>query len=179
MSNRIFFLRKCCITCAPRKSVEVRVPELIDISEDEYLISVALNRRQLSEGQRAALMVEYANAITRRHNKEKAEKARQAQLREQGYKDYAGLVETVLTQAKDEGAWKQKQQSKTSLRYFDYKYRSGICLWNTEPIFFLKKMLYNMCVRTGEHLETAKFNEFLYHTIFLESLCVFQIPELG
>lgn len=79
------------------KEIGVRIPELIDISEDEYLISVALNRRHLSEGQKAALMVEYANVITASHNKEKAEKARQAQLREQGYKDYDGLVETVLT----------------------------------------------------------------------------------
>ena len=31
------------------KEVEVSIPELIDISKYEYLISVALNRRQLSE----------------------------------------------------------------------------------------------------------------------------------
>ena len=89
------------------KEVEVRVPELIDISADEYLISVALNRRQLSEGQKAALMVEYADSITERHNKEKAEKARREQLKSQGYKTYDGLSNDGVTQAEDEGAWKQ------------------------------------------------------------------------
>ena len=66
---------------------------------------------------------------------------------------------------------------KELLRHLIIKRRSDVCLWNVETIFFLKEMPYNMCVRTGEHPEMAKFNEFPYHTIFLESLCAFQIPE--
>ena len=116
------------------KDVEVRIPELIDISEDEYLISVALNRRHLSEGQKAALMVEYANVITARHNKEKAEKARQAQLREQGYKDYDGLSENGLNQAEDEGAWKQAQD-KFGMSTWQMRTAKEI---EKEPVIFTK-----------------------------------------
>ena len=58
------------------KEVEVRVPELIDISADEYLISVALNRRHLSEGQKAVLANEYRKVISEKAVKTKLEKAR-------------------------------------------------------------------------------------------------------
>jgi N6-adenosine-specific RNA methylase IME4/ParB-like chromosome segregation protein Spo0J len=47
------------------KDVGVRIPELIDISEDEYLISVALNRRHLSEGHEAVLANEYRKVISK------------------------------------------------------------------------------------------------------------------
>ena len=53
------------------KEVEVRVPELIDISADEYLISVALNRRHLSEGQKAVLANEYRKVISEMALKER------------------------------------------------------------------------------------------------------------
>ena len=57
------------------KEVEVRVPELIDISEDEYLISVALNRRHLSEGQKAVLANEYRKVISEKKQSDAGTKA--------------------------------------------------------------------------------------------------------
>ena len=57
------------------KEVEVRIPELIDISDDEYLISVALNRRHLSEGQKAVLANEYRKVISEKIQSEAGKKA--------------------------------------------------------------------------------------------------------
>ena len=69
-------------------------------------LSVALNRRHLSEGQKAALMVEYADSITERHNKEKSERANDIK-----YNHKVSLSKDGLTQGEqDEGAWKQAQE---------------------------------------------------------------------
>lgn len=58
------------------KEIEVRIPELIDINEDEYLISIALNRRHLTEGQKAYLANEYRKVQSEKAVKRKLEIAR-------------------------------------------------------------------------------------------------------
>ncbi len=57
------------------KEIEVRIPELIGIDEDEYLLSVALNRRHLTEGQKAVLANEYRKIISEKAKSERANKA--------------------------------------------------------------------------------------------------------
>ena len=83
-------------------------------------------------------MVEYANVITARHNKEKAEKARQAQLREQGYKDYDGLSENGLNQGEQDETDTRKLAAE-HMHVSEWKVRevqemekkSGNILWQT------------------------------------------------
>jgi N6-adenosine-specific RNA methylase IME4/ParB-like chromosome segregation protein Spo0J len=53
------------------KEIEVRIPELLDIDEDEYLISVALNRRHLTEGQKAVLANNYSKILSKKFNENK------------------------------------------------------------------------------------------------------------
>ena len=55
------------------KEVEVRIPELLYVDEDEYLISVAMNRRHLTEGQKAVLANEYRKILSEKAKKERAE----------------------------------------------------------------------------------------------------------
>jgi len=53
------------------KEIEVRIPELLYIDEDEYFISVALNRRHLTEGQKAVLANNYSKILSEKLNKNK------------------------------------------------------------------------------------------------------------
>jgi N6-adenosine-specific RNA methylase IME4/ParB-like chromosome segregation protein Spo0J len=53
------------------KEVEVRIPELLYVDEDEYLISVAVNRRHLTEGQKAVLANEYRKILSKKLNVDK------------------------------------------------------------------------------------------------------------
>jgi len=53
------------------KEVEVRIPELLYVDEDEYLISVAMNRRHLTEGQKAVLANEYRKILSEKLNEYK------------------------------------------------------------------------------------------------------------
>jgi len=53
------------------KEVEVRIPELLYVDEDEYLISVAMNRRHLTEGQKAVLANEYRKILSKKLNVDK------------------------------------------------------------------------------------------------------------
>jgi len=55
------------------KEVEVRIPELLYVDEDEFLISVAMNRRHLTEGQKAVLANEYRKILSEKAKKERAE----------------------------------------------------------------------------------------------------------
>jgi N6-adenosine-specific RNA methylase IME4 len=52
------------------KEVEVRIPELLYVDEDEYLISVAMNRRHLTEGQKAVLANEYRKILSTKRQSE-------------------------------------------------------------------------------------------------------------
>jgi len=53
------------------KEVEVRIPELLYVDEDEFLISVAMNRRHLTEGQKAVLANEYRRILSKKLNEDK------------------------------------------------------------------------------------------------------------
>jgi len=55
------------------KEVEVRIPELLYVDEDEYLISVAMNRRHLTEGQKAVLANEYRKILSEKAKTQRAE----------------------------------------------------------------------------------------------------------
>jgi len=57
------------------KEVEVRIPELLYVDEDEYLISVALNRRHLTEGQKAVLANNYSKILSKKRESEAGKKA--------------------------------------------------------------------------------------------------------
>jgi len=52
------------------KEIEVRIPELLYVDEDEYLISVAMNRRHLTEGQKAVLANEYRKILSEKRQSE-------------------------------------------------------------------------------------------------------------
>ena len=77
------------------KEVEVRVPELIDISADEYLISVALNRRHLSEGQKAVLANEYRKVISEKKQSEAGKKAVTIREIKKGNIDEANVSQSI------------------------------------------------------------------------------------
>ncbi len=68
LDDAIGITTEVCPVCG---SSDIAFLELIDISEDEYLISVALNRRYLSEGQKAVLANEYKKVISERALKER------------------------------------------------------------------------------------------------------------
>jgi len=53
---------------------KVRIPELLYIDEDEYLISVAMNRRHLTEGQKAVLANEYMKGLSKKRESEAGKK---------------------------------------------------------------------------------------------------------
>jgi len=73
------------------EEVEVRIPELVGIDEDEYLISVTMNRRHLTEGQKAVLANEYRKILSEKAKKQRGENAIEKRWRpEQKY-----LSETV------------------------------------------------------------------------------------
>jgi N6-adenosine-specific RNA methylase IME4/ParB-like chromosome segregation protein Spo0J len=55
------------------KEIEVRIPELLYVDEDEYFISVALNRRHLTEGQKAVLANNYREILSEKAKKQRAE----------------------------------------------------------------------------------------------------------
>jgi N6-adenosine-specific RNA methylase IME4 len=55
------------------EEVEVRIPELVGIDEDEYLISVTMNRRHLTEAQKAVLANEYRKILSEKAKKQRAE----------------------------------------------------------------------------------------------------------
>ena len=57
------------------EEVEVRIPELVGIDEDEYLISVTMNRRHLTEGQKAVLANEYRKILSKKRQSEAGKKA--------------------------------------------------------------------------------------------------------
>jgi len=57
------------------KEIEVRIPELLYVDEDEYLISVAMNRRHLTEGQKAVLANEYRKILSEKRETEAGKKA--------------------------------------------------------------------------------------------------------
>jgi len=57
------------------KEIEVRIPELLYVDEDEYLISVAMNRRHLTEGQKAVLANEYRKILSTKRQSEAGKKA--------------------------------------------------------------------------------------------------------
>ncbi|MEM4099012.1 MAG: MT-A70 family methyltransferase, partial [Candidatus Micrarchaeaceae archaeon] len=67
------------------KEVEVRIPELGSMSEDEYLVSVALNRRHLTEGQKAMLALEYQKILSARLQSEAGKKAINERWHPEGY----------------------------------------------------------------------------------------------
>jgi len=55
------------------KEIEVRIPELLYVDEDEFLISVAMNRRHLTEGQKAGLANEYRKILSEKAKTQRAE----------------------------------------------------------------------------------------------------------
>jgi N6-adenosine-specific RNA methylase IME4 len=59
------------------EEVEVRIPdlELVGIDEDEYLISVTMNRRHLTEAQKAVLANEYRKILSKKRQSEAGKKA--------------------------------------------------------------------------------------------------------
>ncbi|MEM4089978.1 MAG: ParB N-terminal domain-containing protein [Thermoplasmatales archaeon] len=57
------------------KEIEVRIFELVNINEDEYLISVALNRRHLTKGQKAMLALKHQKILSEKAVKEASKKA--------------------------------------------------------------------------------------------------------
>ncbi|MEM0124304.1 MAG: MT-A70 family methyltransferase [Candidatus Micrarchaeaceae archaeon] len=67
------------------KEVEVRIPDLGNMSEDEYLVSVALNRRHLTEGQKAMLALEYQKILSARLQSEAGKKAINERWHPEGY----------------------------------------------------------------------------------------------
>jgi len=54
------------------KEIEVRIPELLYVDEDEYLISVAMNRRHLTEGQKAVLANNYREILSKKAKEQRA-----------------------------------------------------------------------------------------------------------
>ncbi len=48
------------------KEIEARIPELVDVNEETYAISVNLNRRQLSEDQKMVLANEYREILSKK-----------------------------------------------------------------------------------------------------------------
>jgi len=61
------------------KEVEVRIPELLYVDEDEYLISVAMNRRHLTEGQKAVLANEYRKILSKKLIKDRVKERPRAE----------------------------------------------------------------------------------------------------
>jgi len=57
------------------KEIEVKIPELLYVDEDEFLISVAMNRRHLTEGQKAVLANEYMRILSKKRESEAGKKA--------------------------------------------------------------------------------------------------------
>jgi N6-adenosine-specific RNA methylase IME4/ParB-like chromosome segregation protein Spo0J len=57
------------------EGVEVRIPDLVGIDEDEYLISVTMNRRHLTEAQKAVLANEYRKILSKKRQSEAGKKA--------------------------------------------------------------------------------------------------------
>jgi len=80
------------------KEVEVRIPELLYVDEDEYLISVAMNKRHLTEGQKAVLANEYRKILS-----EKAKKQRAADAIEKRWKPEQKYLSTTVTDKYNEG----------------------------------------------------------------------------
>jgi N6-adenosine-specific RNA methylase IME4/ParB-like chromosome segregation protein Spo0J len=80
------------------KEVEVRIPELLYVDEDEYLISVAMNRRHLTEGQKAVLANEYRKILS-----EKAKKQRAVDAIEKRWRPERKYLSATVTDKYNEG----------------------------------------------------------------------------
>jgi len=125
------------------KEVEVRIPELLYIDEDEYLISVALNRRHLTEGQKAVLANEYMKRLSKKRKSEAGKKAINARWHPD--KEYDEI--TLISSNKDEVDRSRKlaaERLKVSERKIMYVHEIEEAEENKE-----KKVIYEK-LRTGE-----------------------------
>jgi len=132
------------------KEIEVRIPELLDIDEDEYLISVAMNRRHLTEGQKAVLANEYIKRLSKKRKSEAGKKAINARWHPE--REYGEA--TVASTYKDEVDRSRKlaaERLKVSEKKIRYVQEIEKAEENKE-----KKVIYEK-LRTGElQLHEAK-----------------------
>jgi len=132
------------------KEVEVRIPELLYIDEDEYLISVAMNRRHLTEGQKAILANEYMKALSKKRESEAGEKANEVRW----HSNISSDETAVSSSDKDEVDRSRKlaaERLKVSERKIRYVHEIEEAEKNNE-----KKVIYEK-LRTGElQLHEAK-----------------------
>jgi len=102
------------------KEVEVRIPELLYIDEDEYLISVAMNRRHLTEGQKAVLANEYRKILSEKVKKQRAVNAIKKRWRpEQKY-----LSETVTGKYNEGQEVDTRKEASDKFKVSEWKVRT-------------------------------------------------------
>jgi len=102
------------------KEVEVRIPELLYIDEDEYLISVAMNRRHLTEGQKAVLANEYRKILSEKVKKQRAVNAIEKRWRpEQKY-----LSETVTGKYNEGQEVDTRKEASDKFKVSEWKVRT-------------------------------------------------------
>jgi len=102
------------------KEVEVRIPELLYVDEDEYLISVAMNRRHLTEGQKAVLANEYRKILSEKVKKQRAVNAIEKRWRpEQKY-----LSETVTGKYNEGQEVDTRKEASDKFKVSEWKVRT-------------------------------------------------------
>ena len=85
--------------------------------EDKYLISVALNRRHLAEGQKAVLANEYRKILSKKRQSEAGKKANEVRL----HSNYSSDLENVSQSDKNEADPSCKETFYHSINTFFFK----------------------------------------------------------
>jgi len=115
------------------KEIEVRIPELLYVDEDEYLISVAMNRRHLTEGQKAVLANEYRKILSKKRQSEAGKKANEVRWHSNDSSD----LENVSQSDKNEADPSRKEAS-NKFKVSEWKVRTVQQIGDVAPDVYEK-----------------------------------------
>jgi len=115
------------------KEVEVRIPELLYVDEDEYLISVAMNRRHLTEGQKAVLANEYRKILS-----EKAKTQRASDAIEKRWRPEQKYLETAVSPKYSEEQERSRKIASDKFKVSERKVRTVQEIEKTAPEVYEK-----------------------------------------